>query len=195
MFNSIQLYNPDFIIDCSKLKYCRDIYSSMRAHGIVKAYVYGMCFKPGPLVYDFSKVGKSCPSLEEKREHQVGERITRQLSWVPGWEGEHVRSSHGADFWLGIEHFLIPKGLLPSTFNKNDVTIAVWDISKRMLTADILEEDEEKACAWAEGELARQYKSSFGRLPHLNIQDPTRTKHYKGGYTPKSVWNNLFELN
>lgn len=193
MFNNINLYNPDFVIDCSTLKNCKDIYSVMRGNGIVKSYVYGMCYKPGPLVYDFSKVGMSCPTLGEKRESQVGERITRQLSWVPGWRGEHARSSHGADFWLGIEHFLIPKGLLPSTFNKNDVTIAVWDISKRMLTSDIREEDEEKACSWAEGELARQYKSSFGRLPHLNIQDPTRTKHYTSGYTPKSVWKNLFE--
>ena len=194
MFTNITLYNPDFIIDCAKLNYCKDIYASMRDNGIVKAYVYGMCFKPGPLVYDFSKVGKSCPSLEEKREHQVGERITRQLSWVPGWAGEHVRSSHGADFWLGIEHFLIPKGLLPPTFNKNDVTIAVWDISKRMLTADIHEDNEEKATGWAEGELASQYKNSFGRLPHLNIQDPSKTKHYINGHTPKSVWNTLFEL-
>lgn len=194
MFNNINLYNPDFVIECSKLTNCRDIYSKMRNNGIVKAYVYGMCFKPGPLAYDFSKVGKSCPALGEKREHQVGERITRQLSWVPGWEEEHVRSSHGSDFWLGIEHFLIPQGLLPATFNKNDVTIAVWDISKRMPTADICEDDEEKATGWAEGELARQYKEVFGRLPHLNIQDPTKTKHYKKGYVPKSIWDSLFEF-
>ena len=192
MFNDINLYNPDFVVDCSKLTNCKDIYSVMRDNGIVKSYVYGMCYKPRPLVYDFLKVGMSCPTLGEKREKQVGERVTRQMSWVPGWNGSHVRSSHGADFWLGIEHFLIPQGLLPRTFNKNDVTIAVWDISKRMLTADIHEDDEEKACAWAEGELARQYKSSFERLPHLNIQDPTRTKHYTSGYTPKSLWVKLF---
>ena len=192
MFNDITLMNPDFIVDCHKLSNCKDIYSVMRDNGIVKACVYGMCFKPGPLVYDFSKVGMSCPNLEEKREHQVGERIVRQLSWVPGWAESHVRSSHGADFWLVIEHFLIPKGLLPKTFNKNDVTIAVWDISQRMLTADICVDDEVKAAGWAEGELASQYKASFGRLPHLNIQDPTKTKHYKKGYIPKSVWNTMF---
>ena len=193
MFTSIKLYNPDFIIDCAKLKYCKDIYATMRDNGIVKAYVYGMCFKPGPLTYDFLKVGMSCPNLGEKRESQVGERITRQLSWVPGWEEEHVRSSHGADFWGGIQHFLIPQGLLPATFNKNEVTIAVWDISQRMLTADICDDDELKATGWAEGELAMQYKSSFGRLPHLNIQDPTKTKYYTRGYIPKSVWNILFQ--
>jgi hypothetical protein len=189
MLNTINLYNPDFIIDCSKLTHCKDIYSEMRSNGIVKAYVYGMCFKPGPLVYDFTKVGKSCPILGEKREHQVGERITRQLSWVPGWSGGHVRSSHGADFWLGIEHFLMPNGLLPQTFNKNDITIAVWNISKRMLTSNVCEDDEGKATGWAEGELAMQYKTAFGRLPHLNIQDPTKTKHYIAPYIPKSVWD------
>jgi len=194
MFDDINLFNPDFVIECSKLANCRDIYSITREQGIKKAYVYGMCFKPGPLTYDFSKVGKSCPNLGEKREYQVGERITRQLSWVPGWEEEHVHSSHGADFWLGIERILIPQGFLPATFNKNDVTIAVWDISKRMLTADICEDDEEKATGWAEGSLAKQYKNVFGRLPHLNHQDPTNTKHYKKGYVPKSIWNELFEV-
>ena len=193
MFNDINLYNPDFIIDCSKLKYSKDIYSLMRDNKIVKAYVYGMCFKTKPLVYDFLKVGKSCPILEEKRESQVGERITRQLGLVPGWKGPIPRSGHGSDFWFGIERFLIPEEVVPKTFNKNDVTIAVWDISKRMLTSDICEDDEEKATGWAEGELASQYKNSFGRLPKLNIQDPSRTKNYKDSYIPKSVWNNLFE--
>ena len=194
MLKNIDLFKPDFVIDCSKLKNCRDIYSSMRNNGIVRSYVYGMCFKPGPLTYDFSKVGMSCPNLTEKREHQVGERITRQLSWVPGWEEEHVRSSHGADFWGGIEHYLIPQGLLPASFNKNDVTIAVWDVSKRMIFADVHESDELKATGWAEGELAKQYKATFGRLPYLNVQDPSNTKYYKKAYIPKSVLNELFEF-
>jgi hypothetical protein len=189
MLQNINLLKPDFVIECSKLKNCRDIYASMRNNGIVKSYVYGMCFKPGPLTYDFSKVGMSCPNLGDKREHQVGERITRQLSWLPGWEEEHVRSSHGADFWGGIQNFLIPKGLLPASFNKNDVTIAVWNVTKRMIDADVCESDELKATGWAEGELAKQYKMSFGRLPYLNIQDPTNTKHFKKGVIPKSVQN------
>jgi len=193
MFN-INLYNPDFVIDCSKLIDSKDIYSVMRNQGIVKAYVYGMCFKPGPLVaHDFSKVGKSCPDLGEKREYQVGERITRQLSWVPGWAGPHVRSDHGADFWFGIVYDLIPKGLLPATFNKDDVTIAVWDVSKRMPMADIYG-GEEQATGWAEGELAHQYKNIFGRLPHLNKQDPSQGKHYKKGYVQKSILDQFVQF-
>lgn len=192
--NTIDLYNPDFVIDCSKLVDSKDIYSEMRNQGIVKAYVYGMCFKPGPLTYDFSKVGKSCPDLGEKREHQVGERITRQLSWVPGWSGPRVRSPNGADFWFGIFYDLIPKGLLPATFNKNDVTIAVWDISKRMSNADIYG-GEEQATGWAEGELAYQYKVAFdNKLPPLNFQDPTQGKHYKKGYVPKSTLDQFVQF-
>jgi len=71
-----------------------------------------MCYKPSLLTYDFLKVGQSHPDLSINRKHQVGERIVRQMSWVPGWSGEHVRSSHGADFWFGIKDLLIPKGLL-----------------------------------------------------------------------------------
>jgi len=192
MFN-IDLYNPDFVIECSKLVYCKDIYSEMRNQGIVKAYVYGMCFKPGPLTYDFSKVGKSCPDLGGKREYQVGERITRQLSWVPGWAGPRVRSAHGADFWFGIAHDMIPNELLPATFNKNDVTIAVWDISKRMPLADTYD-GEEQATGWAEGELANQYRNSFNKLPYLNKQDPTQGKYYKKGYVPKSTLDQFVQF-
>ena len=192
MLKNIDLYSPDFVIDCSKLLNSRDIYSVMRNNGIVKAYVYGMCFKSSPLTYDFSKIGKSCPNLGEKREHQVGERITRQLSWVPGWTGPHVRSDHGADFWFGIVYDLIPKGLLPATFNKDDITIAVWDISKRISIADVYEEDIARATGWAEGELVSQYKKVFNRRPYLNVQDPSNSDYYKKGYTPKSLRETLF---
>ena len=63
-----------------------------------------------------------------------------------------------------------------------------------MFTSDVCEDDEEKATGWAEGLLARQYKDMFGRLPNLNHQDPTKTKHYTQGYVPKSIWNKLFEF-
>lgn len=192
MLSNIELYNPDFIIDCSTVNDSSEIYSIMRNNGIKKAYAYGMCFKPNLLVFDFVKIGMSHPSLGEKREYQVGERIVRQLSWVPGWEGTHVRSSHGSDFWLGVEHFLIPQQQLPATFNKNDIVVAVWDVTKRMQVSDISEHDDRKATHWVEGELVSQYKNKVGKLPMLNIQDPSKSKYYIKGYTPKSIWNTLF---
>jgi hypothetical protein len=192
MFNNINLYNPDFAIDCSTIDRFHTVYGMMRDAGITNSYVYGMCYKPSPIAYDFLKVGMSCPTLGEKREHQVGERVVRQISWVPGWEGEHVRSSHGADFWMGIQNFLIPAGNVPATFNKNDLTVAVWNISSRMQVADISEHDELRATAWAEGELAAQYKKKYSKLPLLNVQDPSKSKYYINGYTPKSVWETIF---
>ena len=84
--------------------------------------------------------------------------------------------------------------MLPATFNKNDITIAVWDISKRMVIADVYEKDIAWATGWAEGELATQYKKEFHRLPHLNIQDPSNSEYYKKGYTPKSVRESLFDF-
>jgi hypothetical protein len=71
---------------------------------------------------------------------------------------------------------------------------SAYDVSKRMIFADVHDDDEEKATGWAEGELAKQYKVTFGRLPHLNKQDPTNTKHYRGGYIPKSIQTGLFQF-
>jgi len=193
MLKGIQLYNPDFAIKCSELNHFSEVYAIMRANGITKSYVYGMCYQPGPLTFDFLKCGMSCPSLEEKRGYQVGERITRQLAWVPGWQGTHVHSNNGADFWFGIQHFMmVPNGNIPTTFNKNELTVAVWDVSSRMKLADISDHDEYRATAWAEGELVAQYKQRFGKKPSLNIQDPSKSKYYTSGYTPKSVFNSLF---
>jgi hypothetical protein len=60
-----------------------------------------------------------------------------------------------------------------------------------MALADISEHDEYRATAWAEGELIYQYKEKFGKLPNLNIQDPSTSKYYISGSTPKSVWDSL----
>lgn len=191
MFTNIQLFNPDFLIDCSTLENSSNAYQLMRINGIRKSYVYGMCYKTSPLMYDFLKVGKSSPNLGEDREYQVGERVARQISWVTGWS-TIPSSSHGIDFWLGIQNTLIPTGKIKSTFNRNDLVVAVWDISKRMALADILESDEPKAAGWAEGELAAQYKKIYKRLPLLNIQDPSNSSAYKKPYILKSVWNANF---
>jgi hypothetical protein len=192
MFDDIKLYNPDFAIDCSSIRNCKDIYTLMRSNKIKNSYVYGMCFKDSPITYDFLKVGMSSPSLGETREYQVGERITRQLAWMPGWQEEPVRSSNGSDFWMGIANFLIPRKQIPAAIDKNSIVIAVWDVSKRMIAADILPSDEPKATGWAEGTLAMQYKDKKGRLPYLNVQDPSRSKHYRNGHTPKTVWDSNF---
>lgn len=192
----IDLFDPDFVIDLKEFNDSASIYTVMRDHKITRAYVYGMIYNPKLLYNDFIKVGMSAPNLGEKREYQVGERIVRQIAWVPGWEAPHPFSDHGSGFWRNIEDFLIPKNQLPKNFNKNMLRVAVWDISARAHLNQIVSEDDDLTLAtWAEGELAFQYKQSHdGKLPLLNITDPSKTKIYSKPYISKKVFNDLFSF-
>lgn len=196
MIENLDLYTPDFLIDCKHLKLSSEVYPIMRKQGIKRAYVYGMVFNPKPLKFDFLKVGMSAPVLGEKREHQVGERIVRQASWIPGWDEPHPYSGNGSEFWHNINDRLIANNILPDDFNKNNLKIAVWDITARVNYNVILSDDEEFTLStWAEGELAQQYKNNnLGKLPLLNITDPTKTKIYNGAYIPKDVFSKLFDF-
>jgi hypothetical protein len=194
MFSDIKLYQPDFYIECYKYNTAGAVYQQFRDNGIVKAYVYGMVFKRSPILYDFLKVGLSCPELAD-REHQVGERVVRQVAWVPGWDSE-VSSPSGFDLWNGIQR-LIKEERLPSNFNKNHLGVAVWDITHRVYTQadDLYIEGEMEATKWAEGHLAQQYFEMNGQLPPLNHQNPANSKSYKKGYISKTSFNNLFDDN
>ena len=190
----IDLYRPDFVINCKFLNEPNQVYELMRIQNIRRAYVYGMMWDP-ELTNNFIKIGRSAPTLGSLRKHQVGERIVRQLAWVPGWEGEHVKSSHGSEFWYNIKEFAIPKKQLPSNFDKNMLKVAIWDISARTPSADILSKDEDFTIScWAEGELTAQYKkNNKNKLPMLNYEDPSLTKIYKNPWISKQHFNQLFE--
>ena len=192
---NIDLYNPDFIINCKYLRESSQVYELLRTKNISRAFVYGMIWNPEPKVNNFIKIGRSAPTLGSLRKHQVGERIVRQLAWVPGWEGEHVKSSHGSEFWHNINEFAIPKKQLPSNFDKNMLRVAIWDISARTPSADILSDDEEfTASCWAEGELANQYKNfNQNKLPILNFVDPSQDKIYKNPRISKRHFEQLFD--
>lgn len=197
MIKDLDLFKPDFGFDLRDLANSADIYSIMRHKGIVRAYVYAMVFRPKPFLYDFLKVGMSAPKLEEKREYQVGERVVRQVAWLPGWEHSQPYSDNGSAFWHTINRKLIQEEkILPPTFGKNNLSVGIWDISKRIKNNDIVSSDEELTLAqWAEGELTHQYKKHFGRLPFLNIIDPTKTRVYNGAIIRKSVLNQFVEFN
>ena len=190
---NIDLLAPDFVIFCKNINHSKDIYEIMRQRGITRSYAYSMIRKPSLLNYEFIKVGMSCPTLTD-REHQVGERLVRQVSWIPGWQGPQPKTSNGLDFWLNIQSDLIANNKVPITFNKNDIEIAVWNVSIRMATSDILLEQEWIATAWTEGELAMQHKIKYGKLPALNYADPSTTKAYKGAHISNAAFQNLFEI-
>ena len=193
MFKDIELYNPDFIINCANLNTSGSIYEIMRNMGPVTSYVYGMCYRKSLLTFDFIKVGRSNPELGTKREYQVGERIIRQAASLKGWNEPRRLSGHGAEFWANIEAECIPTGIIKADLTKNDLVIAVWDISKRMAIYNSCLWDEDRATFWAEGELADQYTAKFGKLPPLNFKDPARNLAYRTGYIPEEVAK-LFQL-
>jgi hypothetical protein len=196
MINDLDLFKPDFAFDLIDLSNSADIYTIMRDNGIVRAYAYTMVFRPKPFLYDFLKVGMSAPKLEERREYQVGERVVRQLAWLPGWKHEPPYSDNGSAFWNTINRQLIQeKKILPSSFNKNNLSVGIWDVSKRAKNNDIVSSDEELTLAqWAEGELTSQYKKKFGRLPLLNIIDPSKSKVYAGAVIRKSTLKQFIEF-
>ena len=180
MFNDIKLMVPDFFIECSDLKHYNQVYPIFREHGITKAYTYVMAYRTSPFQYNFLKCGMSHPDLEG-REYQVGERVCRQISHLPGWKDEPI-SDHGNDFYNGVKR-LIKTTSLPEAFNKDNLLVGVWDITKRFNSlSGIRIEREIEATEWAEGELCSQYKRAYGSKPALNYRDPSNSKSYKKGY-------------
>lgn len=195
--NNIDLLNPDFTIECPNLSQSKEIYQIMRDNGITRSYGYGFYYyiRDTRLVLypHFLKVGMSSPILGERR-HQVGERIVRHAAWVPGWEEDPPKTSNGLDFWKNIQTDLIAKNKFPATFNKNNMYIAIWNVTKRMDSANILLEQENIATAWVEGELAHQHKTIYGELPPLNYADPSTTKAYLGPHISRTEFDALFDL-
>jgi len=189
---NIDLLAPDFVINCGGLSRSKEIYQIMREQGITRSYGYGFYYWCANriLAPQFLKVGMSSPILGD-RGYQVGERVVRQAAWLPGW-GEQPKTSNGLDFWKNIEQDLIIDKKISNTFNKNNVSIAIWDVTKRMDSANILREQENIATAWVEGELANQHKKIYGALPPLNYTDPSQTKAYLGPHINRASFDALF---
>jgi hypothetical protein len=164
----------------------------MRKNNIYRSYAYAVAYNhPNMLLtYQVLKIGQSSPDPQVSTV-QIGERISRQLHHVPGWKylKNDPISSHGQDFMNAV-NLQIKENLLPTSFHKDDITVGVWDISKRMSLSNIIEtpDSERRATLWVEGELANQYKELYGKLPMLNFADPTKSSVYKNpNYISKAV--------
>lgn len=193
MFKEIDLLAPDFVFKCNTMIYSNEVYNTMRNNGITRSYCYAiLCDSPNQLLsYTWLKIGRSSPNPGEGNDVQIGERIARQLFHLKGWKylsDHNPISSHGQDFANGLGS-LKEQGILEN-FNKDLAIVAVWDVSKRMHSINMVETDDSElhATAWLEGELCKQYKQrNKGKLPLLNFVDPTNTKYYKNGYVTKEV--------
>jgi hypothetical protein len=190
MFTNLNLQAPDFLIKCNALTYSNEVYIAMRSNYIERSYVYAIAIDDPTqkFQYQIIKIGRSSPNPGDN-EVDVGERIARQLAHLNGWQyytGMDPISSHGQDF-LNVVQRAINQKLLPANFNKDMITVGVWDITARM--PQVLQTavtNEFLATGYAEAELVKQYKNTYGNLPICNIQDPSNYKVYKG-YIPKSV--------
>ena len=191
MFKDIDIMDPDFIIEGSKLETAVEVYSIMRDEKAAK-FGYVLARRTKKFEYDIIKIGESAPAKTSIKKGIYGERIARQLDNMDGWNDPSPRSSHGCDLQKAIND-AIRNGQLPAGFNKDDVLVGVWNLTSRMPT--MLASDKEES-RWLEGELAKQYKKSHkGKLPILNIADPEQNKAFSNSHIPLEVWNTLFPQN
>jgi hypothetical protein len=183
---NINIFDPDFVIDCSKMKQSIEIYDMLHSYNDPKMYCYAICYRKG-LIIDFIKIGESAPSPGENTSEAIGERIKRQLEHVPGWEDPPHYSAHGTDFWMNVSRE-ISVGTLPP-LNKDNLIVGIWNLEAQSNSIDFLYESNKEVSLYAEGLLCEQYKKLHnGNLPILNIKDPTRNKAFKGPKLDKNLW-------
>lgn len=191
MFTNLNLTAPDFLIKCAALTYSNQVYIEMRNHNITRSYAYAIAIDDPnkKFQYQIIKIGRSSPNPGDS-EVQVGERIARQLAHLNGWQyfnGFNPISSHGQDFSNAIKR-AIDANLLPNNFDKDYITVGIWDITARMpqVYANAVTTEFMATC-YAEAELTNQFKNSNNdNLPICNFVDPAKQKVYQG-YIPKSV--------
>lgn len=182
----ITIFDPDFVIECNKLKRSTEIYEMLHSYDNPKMYCYAICYRKG-LIIDFIKIGESAPNPGENTQEAIGERIKRQLEHVPGWEDPPYYSAHGSEFWKNVSRE-IDLGTLPS-LTKDNLIIGIWNLESQIKSINFLYESNKEVSLYAEGFLCEQYKKLHnGNLPILNIKDPTRNKAFRGPKFNKELW-------
>jgi hypothetical protein len=170
----INLYKPDYVIKLKDLNYPSDIYGICKKHHI-SYFGYGFRYVKNSYNTLQLKFGHSAPDADV-RPSPMGERLVRQASWLPGWPAM-VHSSHGFELWHGCTN-LIKQNKMPSNVDYTDFEIAIWSgsIRKNITGHPMTEKD---TAEFIESMLCALYSERHGKLPPLNIADPTRNKLYK----------------
>ena len=191
--SNINLFKPDFMIDCSKLKQASDVYGIMKKNGIKKMYCYTFFYRKDMLTFDILKIGESCPSPSPGTNAAIAERLGRQIAWLEGWN-DQPKSDNGIDFSLNIKRE-IQKGNLPTNVvNRNNICIGVWNLDIRPVLVFV--EKDRSVTTWAEGTLAQQYKNNNGdRLPLLNYKDPTKNTAFCKSFVSIAHFDDIFTQN
>lgn len=183
----VDINNPDYIISLRDISDPVEIYDFCRSRNI-SHFGYGLKFVRNSYMMEQLKFGYSAPE-PNARSIQHGERLVRQIAWLPGWYKD-VSSSHGYEFWHGCQK-LIRLDILPEDTHYKDIEIAIWSIDQRKNISGY--KLSRKECAeFIESELCTQYKDLHGKLPHLNIADPTLNKTHR--MLTKSTLLQLFDF-
>ena len=191
MFVDIDLFNPTFMIDCATLDTAEEIYEIFRQHN-TRYYAYVVLATLGEVEPIYLKVGESAPNGKRSNKGQVGERIVRQVSNIKGFSNGIPVSSNGCDLRKGVDG-LINDGVLPVSFDKNSLLVAVWDLST-LEWDSIVEDDNRTKSRCAEGQLSKQIKESNESGTHLNFRNPERNSEYRNVGPSKKAFESLFEV-
>ncbi len=190
MFVDLDLFNPTFTINCSELDTADEIYDVFRTYDI-RHFSYVILAILGQVHPIYLKVGESAPNGQRSNKGQRGERIVRQIANLNGFSNGIPASSNGCDFRKGVDR-LISDGILPNTFDKDNLIIAVWDLST--LTWDSLTNSTRSQSRCAEGQIAKQIKEATGLGTLLNIVDPERNKAFRNPGVSKKVFDSFFTI-
>jgi hypothetical protein len=185
--NTIDIDKPDFVIPLRNIQSPTDIYNFCRTNNI-SHFGYGFRFVRNSYLSEQLKFGFSAPE-PNARSIQKGERLVRQIAWLPGWSVD-VSSSHGFEFWHGCTS-LITQEILPNDTNYTDIEIAIWSVDLRKNISGY-PLTRKKCAEFIESELCSQHKTKHGVLPKLNLIDPTLNKTHK--ILTKSTLLSLFDF-
>jgi hypothetical protein len=180
MYDDINIFKPDEIIICSELNTTAEIYEKLRAMN-TSSFAYMFNYAPynkypdeegSYLEYAFLKAGESNGYVK-------GERLVRQLRHLDGWnEKKPPYSCNGVDFKGGLERLIAELDYPLDILNKNNINIGIWSINDEFRWSNLLTEEDGEKAIWIEGELCDQHIKIYGKLPPLNIKDPSKCKIY-----------------
>ena len=189
MFTDLDLFKPTFIINCSDIDTADEIYDVFRTHD-ARYFVYVFFAVIGELNPIYLKVGESAPDGKRSNQGQLGERIVRQAANFDGYTNGIPASGHGYELRKGVDT-LINKQVLPANFDKNNLAVAVWNLST--LDWDSIKNDRKHQARCAEGQLFKQIKDFTGGVGTLlNVVNPETNNSYKKPRILLTTFENLF---
>lgn len=191
MFTDLELYNPTFTINCSTLDTAEEIYDIFRTYN-TRYFVYVIFAITESMTPIYLKVGESAPDGIRSNQGQLGERIVRQVANFDGYINGIPASSNGCDLRKGVD-MLIKNNILPANFDKNNLVVAVWDLST--LTWNSMTARKKHQSRYAEGHLFKQIKEFNGGVGTLlNIVTPDTNTAYKNPGISKTLFDSLFTI-